>query len=89
MVKDTYLTYLINAEKIDKFKRSEGWVSIYAPDIRGKISNDSYSGPERRIQAIVVPAGKDQGAVVSKNQRSYLDSCERASTIHPPREDSQ
>lgn len=50
LVKDFYLDYLISTEKIDKFKRSSGWVSIDAADIRGKKSHIRYSGPERRRQ---------------------------------------
>ena len=47
MVKDFYLDYLISAKKIDRFKRSSGWVSTSSADIRGKNSS-AYSGPERR-----------------------------------------
>ena len=49
MVKDFYLTELINQRKILSFKRSDGWVSITSPLVR---RNDSLSkrngGPERR-----------------------------------------
>jgi len=49
-VKEFYLKYLISTEKIDKFKRSSGWVSIDAENIRGKNTHIRYTGPERRRQ---------------------------------------
>lgn len=48
LVKDFYLDYLIEEKKIDQFKRSDGWVSIFSPNIRSKKSKGTYSGPERR-----------------------------------------
>lgn len=48
LVKDFYLDYLISTEKIEKFKRSSGWVNIDADDVRGKKAHIRYSGPERR-----------------------------------------
>jgi len=48
LVKDFYLDYLIAEEKIEKFKRSDGWISIDSPNIRGKRARQSYTGPERR-----------------------------------------
>lgn len=48
LVKDFYLDYLINSKKIEQFKRSNGWISITSPHIRGKRSRAHYLGPERR-----------------------------------------
>ncbi|SHI88816.1 hypothetical protein SAMN02745165_01029 [Malonomonas rubra DSM 5091] len=47
-VKDFYLDFLIREEKIDQFKRSSGWVSIFDHNIRGKKTSSAYNGPERR-----------------------------------------
>lgn len=52
LVKDFYLDYLISSKKIEKFKRSSGWVSITSPLIRGKRSRAYYLGPERRQDLI-------------------------------------
>lgn len=46
MVKDFILDTLIASNKITKFYRSDGWVTIGLDPIRG-IGGD-YSGPERR-----------------------------------------
>jgi len=48
LVKDFYLDYLIEEKKIDQFKRRDGWVSIFANNIRSKKRDLKYSGPERR-----------------------------------------
>jgi len=48
LVKDFYLDYLIAEEKIEQFKRSDGWISIDSPNIRGKRTKQRYAGPERR-----------------------------------------
>lgn len=52
LVKDFYLSHLISTEKILQFKRSSGWVSIAAANVRGKSSNNHYHGPERRLQEL-------------------------------------
>lgn len=52
LVKDFYLDYLIEEKKIDQFKRSDGWVSIFSDSIRSKKSRAKYTGPERR-QALI------------------------------------
>jgi hypothetical protein len=48
LVKEFYLDYLIETKKIEKFKRTSGWVAISAKDIRSKKSRKPYYGPERR-----------------------------------------
>lgn len=52
LVKDFYLTHLINSGKILKFKRSSGWVNITAANLRGEDGRHCYHGPERRWQAL-------------------------------------
>ena len=46
MVKPFLLDKLISSDKIIKFLRSEGWVTIGIDDIR--VSDYRYKGPERR-----------------------------------------
>lgn len=48
LVKDFYLDYLIDAEKIDRFKRGDGWVSLSSGNVRRRKNKPTYSGPERR-----------------------------------------
>lgn len=47
MVKDTFLDELISSQKIQKFYRSDGWVTIGVDPIRGT-GGGFYYGPERR-----------------------------------------
>jgi len=49
MVKDFYLTNLIERQQIAKFKRRDGWVDLPSQKIRTG-SSESYPGPERRGQ---------------------------------------
>lgn len=52
MVKDFYLTDLIERRQISKFKRRDGWVNLSTARIR-KASNGHYAGLERRGQLVV------------------------------------
>ncbi len=47
MVEDSRLAELISSNKIKRFLRSEGWVTINGGPIRRRTSND-YKGRERR-----------------------------------------
>ena len=47
MVKDYYLTDLIEQKQIRRFKRRDGWVNLPADNIR-KTEIQTYNGPERR-----------------------------------------
>ncbi len=49
MVKTYLLDRFIEAGRIRKFKRSDGWVTVGVDLTRGK--GGSYSGPERRSSA--------------------------------------
>ena len=49
LVKDFYLSYLIQSEKIEKFRRAEGWINISAPNVRSNYDQNDYHGPERRL----------------------------------------
>ena len=53
LVKDFYLSHLISTEKILQFKRSSGWISITAANVRGENKNSHYHGPESRLQELV------------------------------------
>ncbi len=48
LVKDFYLTYLIDTREIAKFKRADGWIDINSDKVRGRGQKQSYQGPERR-----------------------------------------
>jgi hypothetical protein len=47
MVKSTQLDELIKSGLIEKFKRSDGWVSVEVGPLRGS-KEIPYKGPERR-----------------------------------------
>ncbi len=47
MVKTSVLDELIQSGKIEKFYRSEGWVTIGVDPVRGQ-GGGTYQGPERR-----------------------------------------
>lgn len=65
LVKDFYLDYLINSEKIEKFRRSSGWVRISAANVRSKNNRNYYSGPERRHQQMEDgTAGTTESAII-------------------------
>jgi hypothetical protein len=49
LVKDFLLSRLIEDEGITKFKRSDGWVSTTAKNIR-RSQSLFYDGPKRRVQ---------------------------------------
>jgi len=51
MVKEFFLAELIERQKIEKFKRREGWVRLPFDQIR-QGNSESYSGPERRGQIL-------------------------------------
>lgn len=48
IVNQSALRTLIESCKVAKFKRSDGWVDIGSPHVRGIRSARIYSGPERR-----------------------------------------
>lgn len=49
MVKDFYLSELIEQDRILSFKRQDGWISIGSPQIRRQSPSEGYYlGPERR-----------------------------------------
>ena len=48
IVNQTKLRILIESCQIAKFKRSDGWVDIGSPHIRGIHNAKNYRGPERR-----------------------------------------
>jgi hypothetical protein len=48
MVKDFWLDEMIASNKISRFCRSDGWVTIGVDPVRGTKKDVSYSGPERR-----------------------------------------
>ena len=50
MVKPVMLDTLLFANKIKKFLRSEGWVTVGVDKIRG--AGGYYEGPERRENAL-------------------------------------
>jgi len=58
LVKDFYLDYLISAEKITSFKRSNGWVNISDANIRGKKTASKYPGRERRQSLLSENSGE-------------------------------
>ena len=47
-VKDFILDSLIECQKIAKFRRSSGWVTIGVDPIRRRKAKESYNGVERR-----------------------------------------
>ncbi len=51
LVKDFYLTYLIDTREIAKFKRADGWIDIDSDKVRGRGQKQSYQGPERRCSS--------------------------------------
>lgn len=50
-VREFILNNLIDAGKIVKFRRSEGWVSIDEGHVRSKALLHSYRGTEKRVTA--------------------------------------
>lgn len=48
MVKPHHLDELISSNKIKKFLRSQGWVTIGVDPVRGM--GGTYNGPERRVR---------------------------------------
>ena len=48
LVKDFILSSLIDNQEIVQFKRSNGWISVYADDIRATEFVSFYHGEERR-----------------------------------------
>jgi hypothetical protein len=48
MVQGFLLDSLIQARRISKFQRSEGWVTIGVDPVRGMNADAPYKGPERR-----------------------------------------
>ena len=50
LVKDYLLSRLIDDKGIIKFKRSNGWVSATASNIRNTEKLSYYDGPKRRLQ---------------------------------------
>lgn len=49
MVKSSMLDELIQSGRIEKFYRSEGWVTIGVDPVRAQ-GDKPYQGPERRVQ---------------------------------------
>ena len=49
MVKDYLLGKLIDGKEIVQFKRSDGWISISAKNVRGRKKDFHYAGPRRRL----------------------------------------
>ena len=54
LVKGFLLSKLIDDKNIVKFKRSDGWISITANNIRRTGEKHLYHGPERRQQNPVI-----------------------------------
>ncbi len=52
MVKDFILNRLIEEKRIEKFKRSDGWVDIRTGRLRGSAKKFGYAGPERRKELL-------------------------------------
>ena len=50
-IKDYLLNNLIESKGIVKFKRSTGWVTIGADQIRGNKRTTVFNGPDRRAHA--------------------------------------
>jgi len=48
MVKDYWLEEMITAKRINRFRRSDGWVTVGVDPVRGTKPGFSYPGPERR-----------------------------------------
>ncbi len=48
MVKSTRLDDLISTNKVAKFQRTSGWVTVGVDPVRTLRTNTQYTGPERR-----------------------------------------
>jgi hypothetical protein len=48
-VKDFMLESLLASQRVAKFKRSSGWVTVGADPVRQKPGGSAYDGVERRV----------------------------------------